>query len=900
MRPATFEDGASLGPYEIAEPLGAGGMGEVYRARDARLGREVAIKVLPEAFAADGDRMRRFEREAKLLASLNHPHIASIYDIGEDDGVHFLVMELVEGETLAERLSRGPVPFREAASVGIQIAEALEAAHARGIVHRDLKPANVIVDEDGKVKVLDFGLAKALAAEGSADPAAEGADPRTLTYQATEAGVVLGTAAYMSPEQARGKAADSRTDVWAFGCVLFEMLSGQRPFDGDSAADTLGAVVSAEPDWASLPRSLPRPLHRVLRRCLAKDPKERLHHIADARLELVDAVGGVVEEGGGKAATAARGRRAAALVGAVLLGALLWGAVAWVSGPSAPEERPPATPSRWTVDVSDHGQLDLGGRSAPLAISPDGRTLAYVARTPQGSTRLYVRHIDRLEARAIPGSEGAENPFFSPDGRWLGFFASARLKKVPVGGGTPVNLAPVPLDNLGATWSEDGTIVFASYFSGLWQVPDTGGEPELLTPSEEVGSTQHRWPGFLPDGRRVLFILQTLEGPRLAIFDLERRERTLVPGVQNVAKARYVPSGHLLFAQEGALLAARFDPVEGRLLDAPVPLVSGMAMESIYGSANFAASAAGTLVYAAGEATPPGSLTWVDRSGREEPAVDHRAPFEHPHLSPDGSRLAVEVGSEVGGRQVELFDLERGTRTVLTGEARSAQPIWHPDGRRITVVSDRAGNWDLYLATASGRGDLEPLLVEPLEQWLGSWTPDGETLVFYQVDPETARDLWVLDVADGEARPYRATPANERGVRLSPDGRWLAYVSDESGRDEVYVESFPEPGSRWTISTAGGVEPVWPRDGTELFYREGDRMMAVTMEAEEGFEPSLPRLLFDGPYAEEIVGNPNYDVAPDGRFLMIRREEPASSRLHVILNWDQELRSALGQGPAVP
>lgn len=902
MEPGTLETGDRLGPYEIAEPLGAGGMGEVYRARDTRLGREVAIKVLPEAFVADSERVRRFEREAKLLASLNHPHIASIYDIGEGDGVHFLVMELVQGETLAERLSRGPIPPREVATLGLQIVEALEAAHARGIIHRDLKPGNVIVDEGGKVKVLDFGLAKALALEGSAHPAAEGSDPRTLTYQATEAGVVLGTAAYMSPEQARGKPADSRADVWAFGCVLFEMLGGQRPFDGESVADTLGAVVSAEPDWSSLPRTLPRPLDRLVRRCLVKDPTDRLHHVADARLELVDALHGEASELGEQRFSPPSRRRLAVLILAlVVVGALLGSTAVWVVRPDSRGEEPTATPSRWTVDLSAHGQLDIGGRSNPLAISPDGMTLAYVARTTGGKNRLYARAIGEIEARAVPGSEGAENPFFSPDGRWIGFFAGAQLKKAPVVGGAPVNLALVPLDNLGATWSEDGSIVFASYSSGLWQVADTGGEPERLTPADEVGSAQHRWPWFLPSGRRVLFTLQTLEGPRLAVFDLENGESQLVRGIQQVAKARYLPGGHLVFAQEGSLLAARFDPKEGRLLDTPVPLVSGVSMETTRGTANFEVSSSGTLVYVHGEATPDAVLTWVDRTGREEAVSEFRAPFAHPVLSPGGSRLAVEVGSEVGDRDIQVLDLDRGTRRVITSESRNAQPAWHPDGRRIAVVSDRADDWDLYLAAVNGTEDLEPLLVRPLEQWLGSWTPQGEKLVFYEVHPENARDIWVLDVAEqGTATPYRATAANERGVRLSPDGRWLAYVSDESGRDEVYVDRFPQPGARQTISTRGGAEPVWSPDGTELFYREGQRMMAVSVETGNGLSPGLPRPLFEGPYDEEIVGNANYDVGPDGRFVMIRTEELSSSQLTVVLHWDRELRSAVGEGPTSP
>ncbi|HVS02316.1 MAG TPA: protein kinase, partial [Thermoanaerobaculia bacterium] len=802
--------GSRIGHFEITAKLGEGGMGEVYRAQDERLGREVAIKVLPEALVADPERLGRFEREARLLASLNHPHIAAVYDVGEHQGRRFLVMELVVGETLAERGARGPVPLAEALGLAIQMAGALEAAHGRGIVHRDLKPANVMIDGQGQVKVLDFGLAKALAAEGGGSPRSDLLDSPTLTYQGTVAGVVLGTAAYMSPEQARGGAVDARADVWAFGCVLYEMLCGRRAFAGSSMADTLGAVVAGEPDWSALPSSLPAPVRKVLRRCLAKDPRQRLHHVADARIELADVLAGAPGEPADQR-PAARMRppirlALAALVGALLGALAVWG---WLAGTGAGADAPARRPSRWTVDASAQGQLDLGGRLDPLALSPDGRTLAYVVRDTRGETHLYLRDFAALDARPVPGSEGASNPFFSPDGRWLAFFASDRLKKAPVGGGAPVDLADAPLDNLGATWGEHGTIVFASYSSGLWQVADSGGEPELLTPGGAEGAVQHRWPTFLPGGERVLFILQTLEGPRPAIFDLARREHQAVPGVQQVVKARYLRGGYLVFAQEGSLLAAPFDALRGRLLDTPVPVLSGFSMHSDHGAANFETSAAGTLAYVGGEATSDAALFWVDRQGGEEIAVDHRAFFSHPRLSPDGSRLAVEIGSEIGARHVEIFDLGRGTRAILTAEARNAQPAWHPDGQRVAVVSDRAGNWDLYLAALGGQRTVTPLLVRPLEQWLGTFTPDGEALVFYEVDPRTARDIWVLDLNTGGTRPYRATAANERGVRLSPDGRWLAYVSNESGRDEVYVERFPEPGPKWTVSGSGGVEPVW-------------------------------------------------------------------------------------------
>ena len=864
--------------FDILDKLGEGGMGQVYRARDTRLDRDVAIKILPAALLADRDRLVRFEREARVLASLTHPHIAGLFDVGEHEGTRFLVMELVPGGTLDARIARGPLPVREALPLAIQITEALEAAHKRGIVHRDLKPANIMIDEAGGIKVLDFGVAKALMSEPDSDTSPSSVDAPTQTSQATEAGLVLGTAAYMSPEQARGAPVDERTDIWAFGCVLFEMLTGRRPFARRSNADTLGAVLSAEPDWSLLPSTLQPVVRRLLRRCLAKEPGERIHHIADARIELVEALTADPAD-----EPRSPGGRALAVVIGAALGALLGAGIVWLGSATRSDATAPR-PSRWTLDVSTYGHLDLGGRLDPLAVSPDGGTLAFVVRDTAGRSRLFIRMVGDLDLIAVSGSDGAANPFFSPDGRFIGFFAGDRLKKAAVGGGTPVDLAVVPLDSLGAAWAEDGTIVFASYASGLWSVDDEGGEPSLLTPGGVEGTAQHRWPSFLPGDRRVLFTLQTNEGPHLAIFDRGSREYTHVTGVQEVIKARYLPTGHLLMAQAGALLAARFDPREGRLLDTPTPVLTGVSTDADR-VANFEVSAGGTLVYVGGDAASDATLTWTDREGREQGTLDDRAAYVHPRLSPDGSRLAVEVGSEVGDRHIEIFDLQRGTRTVLATEGRSAQPAWHPDGRRLAVGSERDGSWDLHLLPVSGPGAPEPLLVAPFEQWLGTFTPSGDALVFYQVDQRTARDLWVLHMGNGTTRPFRATAANERGVRLSPEGNWLAYVSNESGRDEVYVESFPEPGTRWTVSTAGGTEPVWAPDGTELFYREGGRMMSVAVSSGDDLAPSLPRLLFEGPYEQEIVGNANFDVARDGRFLMIRRQQPSSAELHVALDF---------------
>jgi eukaryotic-like serine/threonine-protein kinase len=884
--------GTRLGHFEILGSLGKGGMGEVYRARDSRLGREVAIKVLPVEVSGDAERLRRFRREAELLARLSHPNAATIHEIGEHDGRPFLVMELVPGETLADRIARAPIALVDAVGIALKIARALEAAYARRIVHRDLKPGNVMVLESGEVKVLDFGLAKALAPEEDTGTARETMDSPTLTAGQTRAGEVLGTVSYMSPEQARGRPVDARTDLWAFGCMVFEMVSGRRPFVGATTAETIAAVLHQEPDWSVLPGEIPQPVRRLLRRCLVKDPDGRLHHPADARLELAAALEG--EEGIPLSVGSAAKRWWVAPL-SLIVGATL-GALAMLWAGQGSSEREGGTTTRFQVDILGAGQLDNTGRSDPLAVSSDGRTLAYVARAPDQPFRLHVRRLDELETRVLAGTDGASNPFFSHDGRWIAYFASGRLKKISVAGGAPVDVATVPLDNLGGTWSHQGVIAFCSYAGGLWTVPESGGEPELVARAADLDSAQVRWPQFLPDGDRVLLILQRREGSRLALVDVDSGRWSLVPGLQAVAKARYLPGGVLVVAQQGEVLGARFDPEEGRLTGAAVSLVTGVSMLSFGGSAVFEVSPSGTLIYAPGDQLEE-RLTWVDREGVEEPLSEHLASFTHPVLSPDDSRLAVEIGTELGDRQIQIHDLKRGTRSIVASAGRNAQPKWHPGGHEIAVASDRGGDWDLY--ALSPEGAVRPLLIAPLEQWLGTWSRDGMKLVFYQVDPETSRDLWVLDLeADNTATPFRETAANERGIALSPNDRWLAYVSDESGRDEVYVESFPQGGSRWTVSTGGGREPVWSHDGSELFYREEQRMMAVSVrESDAGLELGAPILLFEGDYAPEIVGNPNYDVAADGRFVMIRSAQLSSTRLNVVLDWDREIHRALGVRP---
>ena len=883
-------------------------MGVVYRATDTRLGREVAVKVLPEGLVDTPERRLRFEREAQVLASLDHPRIAAIYEIGraspavpdaakggQDEPIDFLVLQLATGETLEDRLARGAMAPDEAIAVAAQIAEALEAAHERGIVHRDLKPANVKVDREGRVKVLDFGLAKALAPEGAA--AAEGLTHLpTVTGQPTTAGTILGTAPYMSPEQARGLPADRSSDIWAFGATCFEMLAGRRAFPGDTASDAMAAVLTREPDWRLLPEGCPAPVRRLLRRTLRRDPRRRLQHIGDARIVLEEVIEGeTVDEPGPTGRTSRPFAALALLASAAAILAALWLA----ADRGTPDAPAPEPVSRWVLALPEGSRLEVGGRFDPIALSPDGRTLAYSASDADG-TKLWLRPLDELAARPLPGTEGARNPFFSPDGRWLGFFSRDKLRKVAVSGGAPVTLCDVPLDNLGAAWSPDGTIVFAVYASGLWRVADGGGEPEALMPeADATGIVQHRWPQFLPDGRRVLFVLQAREGPRVAVFDLDARETRVVQGVENVVKARHVSGGHLVVAQSGGLYGMAFDLERERPLGAPVELQPGISMVPEHGAADFEVSGAGTLAFIPGVAAEGTTLVWVDREGVAEPVSPRRGAYTHPRLSPEGRRIVVGSGSEIGARQLEVLDLRRGTHSVVTSQGRNGNATWSPDGRTVLFSSDRAGDWDLYrLAPTGVEQDPEPVVTRPLEQWLGQLTPDGRTLVFYEVHPETARDIWTLDRADpGAPQPWLATPANERGMALSPDGRHLAYVSDESGRDEVYVRTFPSGEGPWIVSAGGGREPRWRHDGGEIYYRNGLRLMAVEVDASSGFRAGLPRFLFEGPYTLEVAGNANYDVAPDGeRFLMIRQESSSVDRLHVVLGWDTLVARRVANG----
>ena len=879
--------GTKLGAYEIVAQIGAGGMGEVYRARDSKLGRDVAIKVLPEAFARDADRMARFQREAKVLASLNHPNIASIYGLEDSGATHALVMELVEGPTLADRIKEGPIPIDEALRIVKQICEALEYAHERGIVHRDLKPANVKVTADDAVKILDFGLAKAL--EGDAASLDMSTSP-TISRMATMQGVLLGTAAYMSPEQAKAKPVDRRADIWAFGCVLYEMLTGKQTFTGETVTDTLAAVIRAEPDWSQLPSATPMRVRVLLQRCLQKDPKQRLRDIGDARISLDEILSGATE-GTPSLATVERPlQRKWLWLVTGLAGVLIVAAVAGFAGWSL--KPVPPRPVTRTVILLPPGE-QLASLSEPaLALSPDGSELAYVATTQDGTVQqIHLRAMESGEARPVSGTEGAVGPFFSPDGQWLGFFANGKLKKIPITGGVAQTLADAPVPE-GASWSSRGIIAFTPVFGPIQDVSEAGGTPRPWTHVAQ-GESVHGWPEFLPGNKAVVF----QAGSNVAVqLEGASEQRNLIQG-QEGTMPRYVSSGHLIYAQAGTLMAVPFDPQRLEVKGAPVSVVQNVLRGPTPGATQYSVSNTGSLVYVSGSAQVLASkLVWVSRNGAEQPLAAPAKDYGYPRLSPDGHRVTV-----VSGSQVWLYDLARDTLTRFTFEGTmNVYPTWTPDGKRIAFTSDKGGPQNIYWQMADGSGGLERLTTSQNLQAPVSWSPNGELLAFLELSPTTAADIWVLRLSDRKAQPFLQTPAYEGAPQFSPDGHWMAYASDESGRREIYVQPYPGPGGKWQISTDGGNEPVWNRGGRELFYRNGDKMMAVDVTTQPGFSAGKPKMLFEGRYALSTATIPNYDDSPDGqRFLMLKpvqQEQAAPMQINVVLNWTEELKRLVPTG----
>jgi Tol biopolymer transport system component len=924
--------GTRLGPYEITVQVGAGGMGEVYRARDTKLGREIAIKVLPAALTNDADRLARFAREAHLLAALNHPNIASIYHVQESPEGPALVMELVDGETLADRLARSPLPIDEALPIARQIAEALEAAHEQGIIHRDLKPANIKVRPDGMVKVLDFGLAK-LAEPGSEnrEPKAGGARPGaslspTITSPAlmTGVGILLGTAAYMSPEQAKGKPADKRSDIWAFGCVLYEMLTGKRAFAGDDVSETLASVLAREPDWTTLPATVAPPIRTLLRLCLDKDRRTRVADISTARFAIDEARALKTTPSTDEAAVQPRINAAVATalaqvrrgmrvrlaltgaIAAIVVGASVGGALWFATRPTPPRVVQLAIPTAPAT------ALTIDGVDRHLAITPDGSRIVYVGNN---GTELFVRSLDALEPVSLYKGGVLRGPFVSPDGQWVGFIDVTTLKKVAITGGPAVAVAPLdrPIASVGAVWMPDDTIVFATVGGaggpGLQQVTAGGGPVKVLTrPNRARGEGAHLWPEMLPGGRAVIFTIMAappaapgdLDAAQIAVLDLQTQTQTVV--VRGGSHAHYVASGHLVYAAGGTLRAIAFDPVTVTTRGTPVPVVADVAGIGAVGVEAVVAND-GTLAYVrgAGPGTLQRTLIWVDRQGRETAVAAPPRAYVYPRISPDGARVVVYAADQM--LDLWVWDIARLTltRSPFMPDL-DTYPVWTPDGRRLLFSSAREGpRRNLYAQAADGTGAAERLTTSPNQQDATAITPDGTRLLFTETPtPTGVGDVMQVAVTGTHTvTPLVRTPAAERNAIVSPDGRWLAYEANDSGTFEIYVRPYPDVTSgRWQVSTAGGTRPLWSRDGRELFYvSPANALMRVGVERAASWAATTPAMLLkDGLiFTPAVSPGRSYDVSPDGqRFLVLKpanvSNAPPPPQLVIVQHFDEMLK----------
>ncbi len=899
--------GQRLGPYEITAKLGEGGMGDVYRATDTKLKRDVAIKVLPAAFTEDKERLARFEREAQLLAQLHHPNIASIFGLEESGGTRALVMELVPGPTLAERLEQGPLPFHESLSVASQIAQALEEAHEKGIVHRDLKPQNVKAPIEGKVKVLDFGLAKAMdPAAGSAASAADLARSPTLmqsptltAVHGTQLGVILGTAAYMAPEQARGQAVDKRADIWAFGVVLFEMLTGRRLFEGEFVTDVLANVLKTEVDFGALPADTPVAMRRLLRRCLERDPKSRMRDIGEARIALAEASAPradalppvrVLDP------PLERGRWPVVLAAAAAAAALTFGLMRWLAPAGAAAN---ARSARVSIALPEGHELGSSHLN-PIAISRDGARIAYVGLR-DGRNRIFVRALDALEATALEGTEGGDGPFFSPDGRWIGFFAGSKLRKIAVGGAALQELAEAPAHR-GGDWGDDGYLYFApTNIGGIWRVPEGGGTAtEVTYVNAAAGEISHRWPHRVAGTGTLLYSVWTGPGDdehHVAVQTLGKKEHHLL--VKGGDAPRYAASpGLLLYTHRGQLFTVPWRPSQ-QDLGVAVPVAAaeqpndGIGNE---GCGNYAVSDDGTLAYLGGGRYSATRLVWIDRAGALAPLPLPERAYENVAISPDGGRAVVQIRE--GTTRLWIYDFDRGTLTPLGPATGSSQaPLWTPDGTRVIYRGTRQGTRNLYWIPVDGSGDEERLTSKPgVIQSPSSISSDGRVLLFDQNGPAEPRGVgaWVLPL-DGDRTPRRLfpLPATGKDAQISPDGRWVAYEAIVSSRPEVFVAPLSGSGERRLVSTDGGTEPLWSRDGRELFFQSGTRLMGVTVAPGATFSASRPRVVHEGQFFRSINGNTSFSITRDGaRFLRIQpvNQEPAIRRIELVIDWFSALQ----------
>ena len=881
----TLAAGTKLGPYEIVAPLGAGGMGEVYRARDTRLAREVAVKVLPQHLSENAEVRARFEREAKTVSSLNHAHICTLYDVGREGGTDYLVMELVEGETLAARLGRGPLGAGEVLKLGVQIADALDRAHRAGIVHRDLKPGNIMLTKSG-AKLMDFGLARAtgLAGPGSGSGVTVAALTQSPTVAAplTAEGTIVGTFQYMAPEQLEGKEADARSDLWALGCVLYEMATGTRAFEGKSQASLIGAIMGSEPaPLTRLSPLSPPGLEQVVRACLAKDAEERIQTAHDVKLQLQ-----WIAAGGSQAGVAApvaarrrgRERLAWALAGVALAAAIALAAAGWMRRP------PPPVTMRFLAGVP-HTISVLGSPR----VSPDGRVVAFDAVDSTGRAQVWLRAINSFDAQPLAGTENAGRVFWSPDSRYLGFFADGKLKKIAIAGGPAQTVCDAPTGSDGS-WGRAGVILFDGGPSDpIRRVPAAGGIATVAVPHDSVSLG---WPEFLPDGRHFLFnFVGSTQGTNEVMVGALDAKPIRHLGIHG-SRTEYSRAGYILYVSETSLMAQPFDAGRSAVAGEPFPVAERVGTGG-NGLAHFSVSDNDELVYSGGGAARF-RLTWLDRTGKEAGVIGEAADIQDPALSPDGSRIAVrQADPQTGNRDVWVVEPARGTATRFTFEAANDNvPIWSPDGGRLLFTSNRRGHFDLFQKASSGAGADESLLVSPNDKYPSDWSADGRYIAYQEFASQTKLDIMVLPTfGDHKPIPFLASSFNEAQGRFSPDGRWMAYASDESGKNEVYVQAFPGPGGKWQISTQGGSEPFWRADGKELLYLTPDfKLMSVEITPGATFAAGVPRELFQ--MRAEPNGWTRYTLSRDGqRILVVAPEQnTAPTAVTVVLNWNAEVK----------